>query len=59
MDNDHIDVCMGCGRYYGHTQMAEDYWRVTFKPGKGQIMPQLCFKCLSIDAELPMSQKLR
>ncbi len=45
-DDVHIDVCMSCGRYYGHTQGLSDYWHEHYKPRQDEVMPQLCFKCL-------------
>lgn len=41
----HIDVCLGCGRYYGTTKSLIDKWYELYKPNK-EVMPQLCYKCL-------------
>ena len=45
-DNMDIDVCMGCGRYYGMTQTLIDVWRVMYRPKDKDVMPQLCWKCM-------------
>jgi hypothetical protein len=42
----HIDVCMGCGRYYGYTQSLVDLWYASRLHNDKQVMPQLCYSCM-------------
>jgi hypothetical protein len=49
-DNIDIDVCMGCGRYYSAVPSLVDYWRKHFKPRDGEVMPQLCSRCMGREA---------
>jgi hypothetical protein len=56
MDEDvDIDVCMGCGRYYSCTKSLSDRWRAFYKPKAGEVMPQLCYKCLFFDESQPLA----
>jgi hypothetical protein len=48
-DDVDIDVCMGCGRYYGMTQSLIDRWCMLYRPTARDVMPQLCWKCLGED----------
>lgn len=45
-DNVDIDVCLGCGRYYSCTPSLVNRWRELYNPKPGEVMPQLCWKCL-------------
>lgn len=45
-DDIDVDVCMGCGRYYGMTQSLVNRWRAVYKPRDNAVMPQECWKCL-------------
>lgn len=49
-DDDDVDVCLGCGRYYGMTQTIEDLWRKSFNYSSTAVMPQLCHRCMCGDA---------
>jgi hypothetical protein len=42
----HVDVCMGCGRYYGYTQSLVDLWYASRLHNDKQVMPQLCYSCM-------------
>jgi hypothetical protein len=50
--NDHIDVCQCCGRYYGYSPMLEAFWRQHYHPRPGEVMPQLCGKCMRMEVPL-------
>lgn len=48
-EDEHIDVCLRCGRYYGYTKSLEDMWRNSPLYREGGIMPQLCFNCMEAE----------
>jgi len=41
-----VDVCLGCGRYYGITPALEEAWRKSFDYREGAVMDQLCLRCM-------------
>lgn len=47
-DNDaDIDVCLGCGRYYGTTPMLIEAWHKSVNYREGAVMDQLCYGCMT------------
>jgi hypothetical protein len=45
-----VDVCMGCGRYYGITQPLKDLWYASEASKRpGAVMAQLCFMCMEAE----------
>ena len=45
-----IDVCLGCGRYYGMTKTLFEAWRNSVNYRAGAVMDQLCLKCMEGNA---------
>ncbi len=41
-----VDVCLGCGRYYGMTEALQEAWRKSFNYREGAVMDQLCLRCM-------------
>jgi hypothetical protein len=48
-DDEDIDVCLGCGRYYGYSEALEKAWRENFNFREGAVMDQLCLRCMRGD----------
>lgn len=41
-----VDVCLGCGRYYGMSPSLEQAWRSSVNYREGAVMDQLCLRCM-------------
>lgn len=50
-DDDDVDIdkCLGCGRYYGTTENMVTQWMNSLGYRDGDVMPQLCHRCLRGD----------
>lgn len=47
--DDDVDICLGCGRYYGMTATLKKAWHKSFNYREGAVMDQLCLRCMRGD----------